>query len=504
MPTMPCREKITNVSEKVINAIRNESSVDFKNKTPYVTPDTESLRNFGAIIMDNPALRNEFINSLVNRIALRIISSKFYENPLRRLKKGKLELGETVEEIFIKMAEPFIYCPEDAETTLYKRYIPDVLAQFHVMNYQYFYPFTIQNDSLRTAFLSWQSLDDFIGKIVEQMYTADQYDEYQVMKYMIGRKILQGMLPTKRLLPQTSDGYTVDIMRHNASIIVGASNALTFKSPNYNIAKVPNQTSKAEQVMLIDSDYEAIMGVDVLATSFNLTQVDYMGNRIIYDGLGNVDFERLELLLGNDANYIPYTQNEIEILNSVKAVLMDEDFMQVYDKLNEFTENYNGKGLYWNYFYHVWKIMSVSAFSNVIVFTEEQQDGKMTDITYSLAMPGMSGSAVVLDPRDYVDYPNYVIKTTLKPRGTGIFSHVVKYIVAKLTSTLVGQIIPDPNAPIAVDDTGNIILKNVTNTTDGTWVVWAYDGKYDESEITYDGPETKSSINVSFTSSTGN
>lgn len=33
------------------------------------------------------------------------------------------------------------------------------------------------------------------------------------------------------------------------------------------------------------------------------------------------------------------------------------------------TEIYNPEGLYWNYFYHVWKTFSVSPFSNAILFT---------------------------------------------------------------------------------------------------------------------------------------
>ena len=32
------------------------------------------------------------------------------------------------------------------------------------------------------------------------------------------------------------------------------------------------------------------------------------------------------------------------------------------------TEQYNGKGLYWNYFYHVWKTFSVSPFQSAVLF----------------------------------------------------------------------------------------------------------------------------------------
>ena len=55
-------------------------------------------------------------------------------------------------------------------------------------------------------------------------------------------------------------------------------------------------------------------------------------------------------------------------MDDVKAVILDENFFQVYDNLNKMTENYIGSGLYWNYWYHTWKTISVSPFANAIVF----------------------------------------------------------------------------------------------------------------------------------------
>ena len=40
----------------------------------------------------------------------------------------------------------------------------------------------------------------------------------------------------------------------------------------------------------------------------------------------------------------------------------------IFDALFKFTEQYNGEGIYWNYWYHTWKVFSVSPFANAIVF----------------------------------------------------------------------------------------------------------------------------------------
>ena len=57
------------------------------------------------------------------------------------------------------------------------------------------------------------------------------------------------------------------------------------------------------------------------------------------------------------------------MLKNVKAVLLDENWFQVYDNNNKFTEKYVASGLYWNYFYHTWKTVSYSPFANCVVFT---------------------------------------------------------------------------------------------------------------------------------------
>ena len=63
--------------------------------------------------------------------------------------------------------------------------------------------------------------------------------------------------------------------------------------------------------------------------------------------------------------------DEKEALNAIPLALVDEKFFMIYDNLNEFREVENGQGLYWNYFYHVWKTVSFSPFSNAIVFVDD-------------------------------------------------------------------------------------------------------------------------------------
>ena len=110
------------------------------------------------------------------------------------------------------------------------------------------------------------------------------------------------------------------------------------------------------------------MDVNVLASAFNMDRAQFMGNRVLIDGFGSLDNERLAELFADDPYYVEITADEMTALNQIPLAVVDENFWMVYDNLNEFREVENGQGLYWNYFYHQWKTFSTSPFSNAIVY----------------------------------------------------------------------------------------------------------------------------------------
>ena len=157
MPTKPQIKTFTNASVDVLNAIRNNASTDYRNKVPVATVDANIVREIGTVIMDSAAFQNEFMQALINRIGRVIVVSKSYRNPLAMFKRGFLDFGEKIEEVFIKLARPFQYDPAVAESELFKREIPDAMSAFHSMNYQKFYKSTTQEQDLRQAFFIYSA-----------------------------------------------------------------------------------------------------------------------------------------------------------------------------------------------------------------------------------------------------------------------------------------------------------------------------------------------------------
>lgn len=363
MPNIPDRLRLNANSVQILNAIRNSASANYRDYVPVATLDAGSVRQIGAVIMDYPALQNEFLNALVNRIGRVLITSKMFSNPWAVFKKGVLDFGETIEEIFVNIAKPFEYDPEVAESEVFKREIPDVRAAFHIMNYQKFYKATIQQNSLRQAFLSWNGISDLIAKIVDAMYTGANYDEFLTMKYMLARHILNGQIYPV----EVADVETAN-MKSIVATVKGISNAFTFPSTMYNLTGVMNHSAKERQYVIVNSAFDAVMDVEVLASAFNMDKADFMGHRVLIDGFGKLDNNRLAQLFAGDDTYTPLSADEVAALDAIPAVIVDEDWFMIFDNLYEFTENFNGQGMYWNYFYHVWKTFSISPFANAVVF----------------------------------------------------------------------------------------------------------------------------------------
>lgn len=348
MPSIPKQQTLTANAAQVLNAIRANQNYDYQSRVPEATQGT--LKQVGNAILSSFDLQNAFLNALVNRIALVLINSKMFYNPLRVFKKGTIEYGEIVEEIFVNIAKAHVYDPVVAEQEVFKREIPDVDAIFHKMNYKNFYKVTIQNEDLRQAFLSSQGISDLIARIVDSLYSGANYDEFLIMKNMIVDAVKNGRMATVTIPEATAENAKSII-----TTIKSVSNALEFPSTAYNAQGVLTYTPKDRQVLILDTKFDAINDVEVLASAFNMDKAEFMGRRVLIDNFAD--------------------------LTGVPAVLVDESWWMVFDMQINFTEIYNAQGLYWNYFYHVWKLFSESPFSNAVVFTSNPNS--VTSVTVS-------------------------------------------------------------------------------------------------------------------------
>lgn len=355
----------------ILNVIRQNASYDYQQNVPKVAT-VNDIPKVGEIIYGTPAFANQFINALVNRIAIVRVQSATFNNPYSILKKGYIEYGETVEDIFVSIAKAVDFNVEKADKREFQRTIPDVRSAFHVMNWRVMYPVTIQDEDLRQAFLSIEGVQNLIAKIVDAVYTAAEYDEFLLFKYLLIKAISHG-----KMYP-TSIGAGADLSEA-AVQFRGTSNLLPFMSSEYNEAGVKTNTPKERQVIFMDAMFNAQFDVNVLASAFNMDKADFMGRLFLIDNWTDFDNERFDIIRANSDGIEEVTADELALLANVKAVILDDNWFQVYDNNNKFTEKYVASGLYWNYFYHTWKTVSNSPFANAVVFVTSSADITLPD-----------------------------------------------------------------------------------------------------------------------------
>ena len=193
-------------SADILNYIRQNASEQYKNMTSNVRyGNSADLSNLAKTMYDYTPIRNEFMSTLYNMIAVTLVTNKLYDSPVKRLKRGIIENGEDIREIFVDLVNSHNYNMEVASEQFMKIEKPNVLAVFHSMNYQKFYKVTITRKEINLAFTSWSGVDDLISKIIVALSTSANYDEYQTFKYMVARAILNGMLKPVNIPALTKD-----------------------------------------------------------------------------------------------------------------------------------------------------------------------------------------------------------------------------------------------------------------------------------------------------------
>lgn len=358
MPTKVALSTLNASTIDILNTIRANASAEYQNQVPEVT-DAKMIPKVGEVICGTPAFANHFLGALVNRIALVRVKSATFNNAYAMLKKGYLEFGETVEEVFVAMAKAKEFSAEKGEQRELKRSVPNVKTAFHSINWQVMYPVTVQQQDLQRAFLSMDGVQDLIARIVNSVMTGAEYDEFLLFKYLLIKAAAHGKM------------YPVGIGSSITDAAVkfrGTSNKMTFVRTEFNERGVHTNTTKEAQHIFMDADYNAQYDVGVLAAAFNMDRAEFMGKLQLIDDFTSFDNERWAEIREMCDSVEEVTEEELTLMQGVKAILVDEEWFQVYDNLAMFKEREVASGLYWNYFYHVWKIVSHSPFSNAVVF----------------------------------------------------------------------------------------------------------------------------------------
>ena len=346
----------------VLNTIRDNASDIYRERIPEATRTNIQDIQEGMTNPNNAVVTNEFISTLLNMIIKQVIHNKFFSDPLKSLKKGTKPLGDTIEEIYANFVQAKGFDPTGAD--LMDREMPDVKAVYHRMNRQDRYKITISPEQIQKAFSSYEKLESFIQTIINTLYNSSELDEFVLMKQLIKQAIDNNAMKVVTIPdPVASEQNAKDFIKavkivSGDMVFANSNNNAYLDSQSTDTKALITCTPKDQQILIIDNATDVSVSIEVLAYIFNMSVAEFNDTRkIVIDSFPDT---------------------------SIRACLIDEQFLQVYDDLVMFKEWENAEGLYKNYYLHVWQTLAYSNLVNAVCFkvaSDEDSDGSVEEFT---------------------------------------------------------------------------------------------------------------------------
>ena len=329
---------------KVFNVIRENSSQVYMQTVPSASADNiQAISN----ILFNDAYQpmlNEFVNNLVNRIALTIVRNKSFDNPLALFKKGAVPLGTDIQEIYENPANPEQY--EYSNTAMGKLLTitdPDTHVAYYRRNRQDLYTKTITREGLQGAFVSWEKFEEYISSITTSLYAGNYISEFNYTKDLIDGAYDSGKIIVEQVSKPVDASTSKAFVKKVRSLFA----KMSFPSKDYNAytkfsganGEITTWTDKDRIVLIITADALAEVDVETLSQAFNLSYADLQARVVTVDKFAN---------------------------SNIVAVLCDESWLQIYDNIFRFDEFYNARTMSWNEYLHAWSTFAISPFANAV------------------------------------------------------------------------------------------------------------------------------------------
>ena len=288
----------------------------------------------------NAMYYNQFMDILINRIGFTYVRQQAYKNPLSVFKGTKLSYGSTIQEIAPKWIKAHSY--DDEAETLLKLHRPEAQVWYHSQNRKDQYAISVNVDELRTAFTEETGLNKLVASIMTAPQNADEYDEYSIMKQLIGEyEAKWGFYKHHLSAAPTDDATGKELL----TALQTYGGRLQFPSALYSGTEIPVFAKPEELVLLVTPETQASLNVNTLAALFNVDLAKVSYRTVIVD--------------------------EFPIPGAV-ALLTTEDFFVCNDTLFNTTSFWNPQTLTTNYYLNHWGVYSISPFVPAILFTTDE------------------------------------------------------------------------------------------------------------------------------------
>lgn len=340
-----------------LNAIREASVSEgtiYHQYLPIVDQNTD-IGTFGTPILTNTPVMNEFMNRLVNRIVYTSFENRYFNNPLQILEGDRIPLGYAGQEIYVNPSKGRKYDVNDFAGLLV-RYEADVKVQYTSVNMDLQYPVTVSRHKLKQAFVSWDTLDNFIMELSNSLYNGAYIGEFNYTKGLVSAAFKSNQVQYQTISAINSEA--------NAKAFLQKARELFF---NFQLPSTSNNAwtkvggygrdvltySRAEDIVfLIRNDVRSYLDINVMAAAFNITSAELLGRIIPVDNFDQYDDDGVKIYDGS----------------AIVAMIADKSWFRIKRQDMYMDEFYNPNNRTWQYYLNLTKMYNYSLFANAVVF----------------------------------------------------------------------------------------------------------------------------------------
>lgn len=339
-----------------LNAIREASVSEgtiYHQYLPIVDDQTD-IAAFGTPILNNTAVMNEFMNRLVNRIVYTSFENKYFNNPLQILEGDRIPLGYAGQEIYVNPAKGRKYDVNDFAGLLVK-YEADVKVQYTSVNMDLQYPVTVSRHKLKQAFVSWDSLDNFVMELSNSLYNGAYIDEFRFTKGLVSGAFKSNQVQYETVSAISSEATAKAFTTKVRELFLN----MQLPSTGYNAwskvggygKEILTYSRPEDIVFLIRNDVRSYLDVNVLAEAFNMNKADLLGRIIPVD------------------NFDQYDDNGTKIYDgsAIIGFIGDSSWFRIKRQDMYLDEFYNANNRTWQYYLNLTKMYNYSLFANGVV-----------------------------------------------------------------------------------------------------------------------------------------
>ena len=355
-----------------LNAIREMAISEGKAYHQYipVIDDLTSIDSFAQPILTNTVVMNEFMSMLVNRIVYTMFEDKYFRNPLQVLEGDAIPLGQIGQEIYVNPAKARKYNVDDFAGLLQK-YESDVKVQYQKVNMDLQYPVTVSRHALKEAFVSWDSLERFIGQLANSLYNGAYIDEFYYTKMIVSNAYRENVAQIQVIDEPNTEALAKAFVSKARTLYLNFQMPSTdynawAKNENSYGKPVKTWTNPEDIVFLVRNDIRAYLDVEVLASSFNIDRATLLGNILPVDNFDIYDDEGTKIFDGSN----------------IVGLIADKSFFRIKRQDMYLDEFYNANNRTWQYYLNLTKMYGYSLFANAIIFATAMPSIATTAVSF--------------------------------------------------------------------------------------------------------------------------